>query len=787
VSQATTQRSLHDLGKAVVLALRGALSARFDPKTALAASGLLEAIAESTKDRELAAAADELALGLGGFLSGTEPNPKQLEKLKKQAQKFLEFLRPNLKSEESVSVAAASQTVLYLHGGKPTIVGLKPLLSARKWALVEVHTGEEIDALVDRTTPVAVLVDSEYLGAIAEVVESVERNQPQQAMRIPVLAISPTADLPNKLQASIGGADAFLVTSDPSQLLARIDELMAPPEGEPFRVLVVDDDRQQSMFCEGVLKKKGMRTQAVANAEAALKVLDSFDPELVIVDLHMPGLNGMELTALIRERVPALLLPIIFLTGEMDTQKRFDALNVGGDDFFVKPIRPRHLASAVVTRIKRARSLRRQIMHGLSSGSGKEQALSSRGAFVESVKLACQGDSHTAVMFVAVDQIRGLDDLSLIMRSELEASLTSQMTQALKPTDHAALWQDFSFVVLLTRSSRDELMQAAEIIKEKIAGRPLKIGRESMPLTVSIGLAERPIDADVEDWLNAARAACRFAHKSGGNAIESVPKFIPAGLSLEDCFNMRDLLREAASKATTMLEFQPMVQLRGPHAGQYWSYLRLYSGEPGARPYHEREYEMVASSGLKLIELERHAIERSIEAIEQQAAMGKPLRLATRVSGANIRAKFIEWVNKTIGRESRWAGALILAVDAKDMVALGVAERAMIEGLPRPGVRLMLTGYQGTPEQQRLIDALPISEVELDASLTEDAKTTESLQNLAQIVAPLRLKARFVVARGLKHLSLLSNLWTLGVDYLISDTIRAPGPKLDYDFSETKF
>jgi len=791
VAQSKPSRSVADLGRTVVLALKTALSGRFDARAAQACVSLLESIATHSQDEKLADLAGELTLGLGGFLGGMEPNPKQTLKLKQLAQGFVERLKPFLQTDNDTPSAAElapiSPTVLYLHGEQQSAPGLKVLLEARGWTLTDARTGEEIEELIDRTTPIAVVVDIDYLSAIAEVVESVERNQPQQAMRIPVIALAPTAQLPLKLQAAIGGADAFVVTRDPAQVLSKIDELMAPPEGQPFRVLIVDDDRQQSMYCDAVLKKKGMRTQAVASAEEALERLDTFAPELVIVDLHMPGLNGMELTALIRERAPALLLPIIFLTGEMDAQIRFDALNVGGDDFFTKPIRPRHLASAVVTRIKRARALRRHIGQGLASGSGKETAMTSRGALVETVKMALNGDRPTAVLFVAVDQLRGLDEIGLLRRNELESALTQLLLSALKPTDTISLWQDFSFVVLLQRDQAAELVHAAEAIQQKVLAKPVKFGNEIMQLTVSVGMAERMRDGDVEDWLNIARAACRFAHRGGGNAVERVPREIPDGLSLDDCFAIRELLREPPGRANTMMDFQPMVQLRGPHAGQYWGYLRLFSGDPGARPYARAEFASSIRDVNYLVALERHAIERAIETIEQHALLGKPLRLAIAISGDNLRHKFLDWVNKRVGRESRWAGALILAVDASTLASLSLAERSLVEGLPRPGVRLMMTGYHGTAEQQRLLDSLPISEVELASSLTEDAHPSDSLQPLAQIIAPLRLKARFVSARGLKHVGLLSNLWTLGIDYLVSDAIRAPGPRLDYDFSETKF
>ena len=75
------------------------------------------------------------------------------------------------------------------------------------------------------------------------------------------------------------------------------------------------------------------------------------------MDLYMPDVDGMELTALIREREAFISTPIVFLSGEHDADKHFEALNAGGDDFLSKPIRPKHLISAVTNRVRRARQM----------------------------------------------------------------------------------------------------------------------------------------------------------------------------------------------------------------------------------------------------------------------------------------------------------------------------------------------------------------------------------------------------------------------------------------------
>ncbi len=69
------------------------------------------------------------------------------------------------------------------------------------------------------------------------------------------------------------------------------------------------------------------------------------------------------MTTIIREHPDFIMTPVVFLSGEQDTDKQLDALSVGGDDFLSKPIRPRHLVNTITHRVQRARILEKQHHH----------------------------------------------------------------------------------------------------------------------------------------------------------------------------------------------------------------------------------------------------------------------------------------------------------------------------------------------------------------------------------------------------------------------------------------
>jgi putative two-component system response regulator len=112
------------------------------------------------------------------------------------------------------------------------------------------------------------------------------------------------------------------------------------------RVLVVDDDRSLLSIINGVLGNDYTVTLASSGREA-LDILEATGTDLVLLDIMMPGMNGLEVCASIKSNPRTADLPVIFLTGMEDEDAEEEALDAGAADFISKPIRPRILESRV--------------------------------------------------------------------------------------------------------------------------------------------------------------------------------------------------------------------------------------------------------------------------------------------------------------------------------------------------------------------------------------------------------------------------------------------------------
>jgi len=104
-------------------------------------------------------------------------------------------------------------------------------------------------------------------------------------------------------------------------------------------VLLVEDERSQAMLIAALLKQYGHTVHVAHSGEQAIEMFREVKPDLVLMDVIMPGMDGYETTKAIRAEHKEWV-PIIFLTGLSDQTDRLYALKVGGDDFFSKPVDP---------------------------------------------------------------------------------------------------------------------------------------------------------------------------------------------------------------------------------------------------------------------------------------------------------------------------------------------------------------------------------------------------------------------------------------------------------------
>ena len=117
-----------------------------------------------------------------------------------------------------------------------------------------------------------------------------------------------------------------------------------------YNILVVDDDKEIVNAIEIYLSKEGYNILKAYNGEEAIHVIQNNEIHLVILDIMMPKMNGIELAKKIREN---LSIPILMLSAKSEDYDKINGLNVGADDYITKPFNPMELIARVNSQIRR--------------------------------------------------------------------------------------------------------------------------------------------------------------------------------------------------------------------------------------------------------------------------------------------------------------------------------------------------------------------------------------------------------------------------------------------------
>jgi PleD family two-component response regulator/EAL domain-containing protein (putative c-di-GMP-specific phosphodiesterase class I) len=283
-----------------------------------------------------------------------QPNSEEIGKLN-QLLVDLEQLILNIQQQTPVSSSTSRvHNLIYLNKSSPSDSLIIDAIHNNGWHVLSIKSVDDLLTISTLDQVKVILIDTQNIESIDQIKLILERisstkNHPE------LVLITPDCDIEVRLEAlRTGVTHCFTKPINITDLILSISSFIRPERIAQKRVLVVEDDESQANFATALLAKGGLKTLAITNPLSVLEAVEQFQPDLILMDLYMPGANGIELTQVIREKVELKSIPIVFLSGEDDMEKKLLALFSGADDFLTKPVRPQHLLATVKTRISRA-------------------------------------------------------------------------------------------------------------------------------------------------------------------------------------------------------------------------------------------------------------------------------------------------------------------------------------------------------------------------------------------------------------------------------------------------
>jgi DNA-binding response OmpR family regulator/EAL domain-containing protein (putative c-di-GMP-specific phosphodiesterase class I) len=791
----TGDRALRQRTQAFVRDWRASIGRQWQVEQAGALYEELERLAEladAQGDADVADPVLELTAYLCSFVDrNSKPNPAQLQGLETLIERLADASGDKTARnprKPAVAVESAHRQVFYLRESAHEIPGLAALLGQQGAVVRPFLDRASLLRALDEVSPDVVLVGEKFEADINAVMEAVQRLRPAHREPPLCLLLASQTDPTRTLFVQRAGADAVVVERDPIALSAQIDGLLAQRRALGYRVLIVEDDRSQAKFCESILRHRGMLTHVCEDSSAVPAALSDFKPDLVLLDLYLPGSNGIEIAQRIRESGHAFL-PIVFLSGELDLDLRFDAIRMGADDFITKPIKPRHLVTAVESRIRRTRELAAAQVDRRGERRGN---LSGRDVLAAEVMRAAREESERcpALALFAVDDVESvLRSSGFVASSTLSQQLAGVLAAELHGERSLCAWGELRFLVLLHADDQLALREQLEALRRKLEERPWLSEQSPVHLHVSLGCARlQPQLAGIEDALERVRSLLANAQAAGGARCEfDLREAGPQAGEDPQVRLVRALLRAPSVRGTAHFEFQPFVPLAGQIAGQYEARMALKPPKSRQVKLLQREEWLPIARELELVaHADRHFLRGVIERVRERHVQGQDLRLYLPIAASSLfDPAFAPWLAAEFGAQAVPSNTLALEFDAADVRAELPRLRGMLEPVQRVGVRLALTagsGFEADLGKLLALDAFGV--IKFARAGAADAKPEAAWEPWSKAIAEARSLGKIVVASDVAGMADIGVLLRLGVHYAQGEALSGWLAEWDFDFAE---
>lgn len=659
-----------------------------------------------------------------------------------------------------------------------------------------VHVVEKINDLshaIEIHKPLAVICDLIFPEGKLAGVECFRTINENRLPPLPVIFISSHQDFDVRLAcARAGGSHFFSKPIDKLQLVRSLRELVGLKTHDPYRILIVDDDENLLQLYRETLEHAGYRIYCATTAHQGLSLLTSEDPEMILLDIHLPDCSGLELGKIIRQHERFAHAPIMFMSSDTRADVQMAAVRLAGDEFISKPIEPWRLLMTVEPRVKRSRLIRNPSAISHTGMANKSEAYDPLTAlpnlrYLRSIideKLGGD-DEKLQLCIVKID----LDDFHHVNDVYGHYQADRLLQQVAWEISHCLHFED-----VLCRESGDEfyvlLVSSVSVSNQKaiIQNISAAIGRvkinyhDSLQLTASFGVSLAPRDSRNSTDLIAHADTALFHAKSKsddrvGYFNVSLQKNLLHQFKLENdvrhIFDKKQLLAFYqpifAVSSSTLIGFEALVRWRHPQRG-------IVSPD--------QFIHAVEKQGL-MSRLTEWMLSTSLAQIKIWETMGFDCIMHVNISATDVQNKqFSNVVRGLLQQQDVNPKRLMLELTESTLMKNWELGGRLLRNLRSLGVRLAIDDFGTGYSSLSYLNRFPVDKLKIDRSFINDWSHQKDERLISAIVSLSKAMGFGVVAEGVEQASQLAFLNSLGCEEFQGFLMSKPLPADEIETSD---
>lgn len=551
----------------------------------------------------------------------------------------------------------------------------------------------------------------------------------------------------------------------------------AVDEAETITVLVCDDDLTYLMIMRDTLAVAGFNVIDAVNGKMALSKYFTYRPDIVLLDVLMPMMNGFEVCRQIRLDPEGKDLPILMVTGADDVTSIQKAYAVGATDFLPKPIKWPMIAhriqymlrsSEALQKLKKSEERLRYLAYydpltGLPNRQNITEMLENF------IQLAKRGGYHIAIICLDLDRFKRINDtLGHAFGDKLLQEVATRLTTNLRQSDMVTRANDSGVVPDVARLGGDEFtvllssitnFEGSAFVAQRLVdniSEPIIIDEYEVVVTPSIGVSFYPNDGDtVDTLLKNADAAMNHAKESGRSCF----KFYSDSMNAKamEKLQLEGDLRIALSNGNFELYYQPQVNIKTNRINSVEALIRWHHPKLGM--VSPAEFIPLAEESGLIIDIGHWVLKTACEQAKSWLDSGLgPIRVAVNISGLQFRrVSFIDIVKRVL-KDSALPPELLELELTETVIMSDVKENVgRLLALKKLGISLAVDDFGTGYSSLNYLKRFPIDILKIDRSfIIEIADNENDAAIVATIMALAATMKLEVVAEGVETLEQLS-------------------------------
>ena len=532
-------------------------------------------------------------------------------------------------------------------------------------------------------------------------------------------------------------------------------------------ILVAEDNEVNRDLIREILEDEGYRVKEAENGIAAVEKAAAEIPDLVLMDIEMPEMNGLEATRLLKEKPATNRVPVIVLTGLNETEDRIKAFNCGAMDYLTKPFDTHELLARVKSYIRFSLLNKKYVLSTLSQETG----LPNRAAFREKLPEL----REPKLFLVKIDNIEAISRFyGEVTGTEIEKSFSSFLIRE-QPVEIKENGEIFHLgrgvfgCLLEDQDHRIDKTKARAIAKQvlnRLAARQtvIKDVQYDIEVTIVIGFNRENMLEKSELALDEA-----MRHKTGIMVVEDIIEDVYQTIG-ENIFWLKKI-KEAVQERRMLLFYQPILNNATGKIQKYESLLRMIDEQ--GRVVSPGQFLFIAKNSKYYPDITRTAMRQAMELFAHRVEEFSINLSALDIENKSMRLFLLDSLKEAPETASRLTFEIVEQEGVKHIDVL----KEFVREVKQYGVNIAIDDFGSGYSNFRTLLDIDVDFLKIDGSLIRNIHTDVSSRNVVETVKTFADKTGIgIIAEYVENEAIFRCLKKMGIQFAQGYYIGKPQP-----------